>query len=284
MMSSTKRITSAVALPPAPTPSGGGFQIISSERLLELYSTMLKCRMFAEGTRALIDKEKLSATSRSVGGREATDVGVALGLLPADTLASSECDLSLALVRGVPLHTILERVTAHRQPSAAARLKAALTAARAHKAKNDNSVAVFFRSAAKPAEALWDEALRIAGAEKLPILFVSYPGAELGDAAAKTERCCFPAIAVDCNDAVAVYRVATEAVVHARRGNGPTLIECVLWPMRGAEPDDPILNMEAYLSRKGLFSTKFKADVSARFERELAAALRSYRLSTRSGV
>jgi TPP-dependent pyruvate/acetoin dehydrogenase alpha subunit len=57
----------------------------------------------------------------------------------------------------------------------------------------------------------------------------------------------FPFISVDGNDVAAAYRVASEAVTHARKGNGPTLIDCRL-----STPGDPIENMRKYLIGKGL--------------------------------
>jgi TPP-dependent pyruvate/acetoin dehydrogenase alpha subunit len=52
---------------------------------------------------------------------------------------------------------------------------------------------------------------------------------------------------VDGNDVVAVYRVASEAIAHARKGHGPTLIDCRL-----SIPADPLQNMRNYLIGKGL--------------------------------
>ncbi len=69
---------------------------------------------------------------------------------------------------------------------------------------------------------------------------------------------------------VAVYRVSTEAITHARKGNGPTLIECIFEP---SEIRDPLLKMEAYLTRKGLFSEEWKRQVAVAFKRELDNAI-----------
>jgi len=69
---------------------------------------------------------------------------------------------------------------------------------------------------------------------------------------------------------VAVYRVATESITHARMRHSATLIECHLW-----DGDDPILKMEKYLKRKGLFTPKLKRNIAAAFTRELDAALRA---------
>jgi pyruvate dehydrogenase E1 component alpha subunit len=79
-----------------------------------------------------------------------------------------------------------------------------------------------------------------------------------------------PVIPVDGNDVVAVYRVSTEAITHARKGNGPTLIDCIFEP---SEARDPLLQMETYLTRKGLFSEVWKHQVAAAFKRELDDAV-----------
>jgi pyruvate dehydrogenase E1 component alpha subunit len=79
---------------------------------------------------------------------------------------------------------------------------------------------------------------------------------------------------VDGRDVVAVYRVATESVTHARKGNGPTLIECIFDP---TEAHDPILKMEAYLTRKGLFREAWKLEEVANFTQELDAVTEAAR-------
>jgi pyruvate dehydrogenase E1 component alpha subunit len=120
--------------------------------------------------------------------------------------------------------------------------------------------------------------MRNAGAKSLPILFVCHCGHDAEDISLQAKNYGFPAVTVDANDAVALYRVATEAIAHARRGSGPTFIECKPWSLSGpgssprATAGNPILNMEKYLSRKGLFNKKLKSEVTANFARELDAA------------
>ncbi|HVH85623.1 MAG TPA: thiamine pyrophosphate-dependent enzyme [Terriglobales bacterium] len=73
-----------------------------------------------------------------------------------------------------------------------------------------------------------------------------------------------PAIPVDKADLVAVYRVASEAIDKARRGAGPTLIQCVSYQQRGTRPAldvhprDPIVYMEHYLRSKNLWSDELR--------------------------
>jgi TPP-dependent pyruvate/acetoin dehydrogenase alpha subunit len=92
------------------------------------------------------------------------------------------------------------------------------------------------------------------------------------ETALKVDARGFPAIAVDGNDVVAVYRVATESIAHARRGNGPTLIECMV---ERSKSHDPIRKMEAYLMRRGLFSKGMKVEIADRFTRQLDAAAKA---------
>jgi len=84
----------------------------------------------------------------------------------------------------------------------------------------------------------------------------------------KTKDYAFPSIAVDGNDVVAIYRVASEAIVRARKGHGPTLIVCRRWAA-----GDPLMNMEKYLIHKGLFNEQRKQQVAASLSRELDATL-----------
>jgi len=127
------------------------------------------------------------------------------------------------------------------------------------------------------------EAMRFAGVHRLPILYVCWNSRPEADIALQTQACGFPCITVDGNDAVAVYRVASEATTHARKGNGPTLIECKTGFDSGPGDEqpqsaaDPLLNMEKYLTRKGLFSEESKRQIAAGFGRELDSAGKSAR-------
>jgi pyruvate dehydrogenase E1 component alpha subunit len=99
-----------------------------------------------------------------------------------------------------------------------------------------------------------------------------------------------PGVTVDGNDVLAVYRAAREAVERARRGEGPTLIECKTMRIRGhSEHDDasyvpkelleawrdkdPVRLYEARLQGWGVLDELGIADVTRRIVDELEAAL-----------
>jgi TPP-dependent pyruvate/acetoin dehydrogenase alpha subunit len=166
----------------------------------------------------------------------------------------------------------------------------------ANKIQNNHKIAVAFCGHESCSSESWNEALHFAGVHQLPILFVCQNDLLAEDISQQATACGFPGIPVDANDVVAVYRVACEAIAHARKGNGPTLIECMPYRLntrlsiaagKRRNPEtveigagsDPILNMERYLAGKGLFSKALKARIAGAFTKELDAAIKAARKS-----
>lgn len=94
------------------------------------------------------------------------------------------------------------------------------------------------------------ESLNLASIWKLPVVYVcenNYYGISMSqgrhmaikDIADRAVAYGIPGIAVDGNDVLAVFEAATEAVAHARKGLGPTLIECKTYRQRGHFEGDP---------------------------------------------
>jgi TPP-dependent pyruvate/acetoin dehydrogenase alpha subunit len=79
---------------------------------------------------------------------------------------------------------------------------------------------------------------------------------------------------VDGHDAVAVYRVAHEAIDRARRNRGATLIECASFRVKGlrGKHADAVANIERYLRGKGMLKRGMKSEIEAGFANELKAA------------
>ena len=65
--------------------SGHSNPLISHEKLRQLYSTMLKCRLLEERTRILEEQAGLENDRSTSVGMEATAVGAAIHLRPEDT-------------------------------------------------------------------------------------------------------------------------------------------------------------------------------------------------------
>lgn len=280
---------------PAAPAGKDGFSLISNEKLVALYAAMLRCRMLDARIRALRSPGRVTSFGH---GHEASVVGATIDLKREDSISPPRGGLALCLVKGVPLKTILAWLQTGNDAlpvryaargviapgaDAEAQLKSAHRAAGkaaqsrtkpAGAAKNKNLVVVFSDCARLTSGAGLDF-LRSAAAQRLPVLFVCRGKASQKAFAPRAKEYGLPGFTVDGEDVVAVYRVVSEAIAHARRGNGPTLIECRPWPTRGLKKNgagNALRNMEIYLSRKGLFSAKLKTDLAARFRRDLDKA------------
>ena len=260
--------------------NGNGFSLVSRKTLLALYDAMLRARILDEHLLGMARQKGLCARYASARGQEAAVAAVVIALGPRGVLAPSRHCLVPSLIqtrssRGNPLHTgqfTRARLSAPSLPFQAA-LRLALEQAREQRSR----VTAFFCSAhelSRPsARALFHQA----GAERLPLLLVAHgsrPAAETM-AAVRPSDTDFPAIAVDSHDAVGVFRVACEAIAHARRGSGPTLIQCVPSPFAQMEGrrSCPLKNMERYLAGRNLIPDGWAAKLTRRYSRNLEAAL-----------
>jgi pyruvate dehydrogenase E1 component alpha subunit len=273
-----------------------GFSLISNEKLLRIYSTMLKCRMIEERIHALSKQGGNAETAAGKSIHVAAIAGAGIDLLPGDTLAPSQGAFTPCFAKGLPLTAILSASLGQRiapRPrysalnlvppalSASKQLERALEAAKVCKAKRNKNVVIVFSSDASGAAEELERAMMLAAKRKLPVLFVCETKSSVDDRLVRAKGHGLPGVAVEDDDAVAVYRVATEALAHARRGSGPTLIECRPWPFndRGSSKrvpaKHPIGKMEAYLAAKGLFSRKFKSKLISEFNGELDAAAKT---------
>ena len=116
----------------------------------------------------------------------------------------------------------------------------------------------------RPSE-LSRSALLLAAEHKLPIIYVQ-KNAPLSTNVIGDAMYGFPVMAVDASDAIAIYRVAQEAIYRARMGGGPTLLACCQ-----LEEKDPLAYMEHYLEKKGLWSATWKT----KLDRMLAQQFRN---------
>jgi TPP-dependent pyruvate/acetoin dehydrogenase alpha subunit len=214
-------------------PMNDGFSLISRQKLAALYSAMLRCRSIADQLGSGMKKVN------SVLGHEAAAVGAAIDLLPHD-----------AVVADVWPDAALQAIN-----STVSIAPSILAASRSTPAdKNGGRITVLFSSSRRSWQSSWLKALTLATGQNLPFLFVSLSGPDAPEGIdgadvlpMKSRGYSLPLIVVDGNDVVAVYRVASEAIAHARKGHGPTLIDC-----RRPIPGDPLKSMQKYLLDKGL--------------------------------
>src|SRR5262249_25554060 len=100
-----------------------------------------------------------------------------------------------------------------------------------------------------------------------------------------------PGVSVDGNDVLAVYAATKEAVERARKGDGPTMIECLTLrmgphsssddPTRYRDPKlyeawqkrDPIKRFQDYLTRKKYWDEKKEKTLQEELKAEVADAV-----------
>ena len=263
------------------------FSLISHEKLLQLYASMVKCRALAKQARQELPQSQLTADA---AGREAVAAGTIMDLLPEDTVVTLQRGMMagfIELIQSSPLESIFGRLPIHAVgPNPAERLSLAIVAAQENQAKKNDKIAVAFLSGEFDTSGYEQEAFKVANAQQLPILFVCERNLETVPETLDGQSCGFPVLRVDGSDAVAVYRVATEAISHARKGNGSTLIECVFDRSISdlADSGDPIKKMELYLAGKGLFSHPMNHDAAVNSIPALGAARDAARSQTSPGA
>jgi TPP-dependent pyruvate/acetoin dehydrogenase alpha subunit len=265
MPSKSKQNTAAAgsvtSAPAESTSAQDGFSLISNQKLLQLYATMVKCRLLEERIR--IERKRLQASGNVAlppRGREAGIAGVLMDTLSDDDLVTPPMDLISLFVQGMPLAKLFGFLRKGRPIPIA-------SAVFSNEAKDEKRIRVVVSGGGDAEQRSWTEALRHASLHRPPTIFLCWKPR-------KTPAPDFPVMTVDACDVVAVYRVASESIAHARQGFGPTLIECQHW-QRADATRNPLLNMEKYLDRKRLFNRATKAEITASFRSELDAAVRS---------
>jgi TPP-dependent pyruvate/acetoin dehydrogenase alpha subunit len=231
--------------------------LLSPDRLKQLYSTMLYCRLIEEEARRLFDESAAAANRRAVDSHEATEVGAIIGLQATDCVALRQRrNFVGGFILGAPLKQVFSQICSQATtlnhlparakqrpkapliisgtPSASARINISTGVALAYKTQKKPGVVVVFSGEDATALASWREALDFAAANKLPVVHVvqdelgsesaSYGSQSSVDAAACDKG--VPTLIVDADDVVAVYRVVHEAIRRARQGHGPALIAC----------------------------------------------------------
>jgi TPP-dependent pyruvate/acetoin dehydrogenase alpha subunit len=239
---------------------GSFSKLLGPKKLKQLYSTMLRCRIFQEKLRLLSNQGKLARNHSGAGGLEAVEVGALIDLLPKDCISCGRREWIAGYIRGAPLEELFRQLfpgeTASTSPeparisagpgaggilasasTLAARTNISAGVALAFKIQKKPHVVVAFSEDDATVLNSWRESVQFAVVHKLPIVHVvqndlgtepagpklQTPGreSELSSAAPG-----IPTLVVDGLDVVAVYRVAQEAIRRAREGHGPALIEC----------------------------------------------------------
>ena len=241
--------------------------------LLDLYRTMLTIRRFEERCNHLFMQGRIPSTLHLYIGQEAVATGVCARLRKTDYVLSTHRPHGHAIAKGVALRDIMAELYAKATgcckgkggsmhvgdinvgmfPAIAivgANAPIAAGVGLAIKRLGTDRVAVCFFGDGAANEGAFHEGLNMAAIWDLPVVYVCennlYAASTPFSVAFKIENVAdraaaygIPGVVVDGNDVEKVYQVAGEAIARARRGEGPTLIECKTYRLCGHSRSDP---------------------------------------------
>lgn len=222
--------------------------LISDDTLREVYASMVRMRGYARGARAEMRGVEAVLAATTLQVRTGDLIFTPPGLFPPALVAHAAED-ALSLVA--------------QEQTDGSHLLLAAGAALSMQDAGKEAVALVFGSAERAQHRVWQQALKLAGVHRLPVLFVLLPQrhtrATMEAAAIASEAVADGVISipVDTADAVAMYRVAFESLARARRRTGATLIVSTEYALEGGSrrktpAADPLAHMKGYLKSKGV--------------------------------
>ena len=240
------------------------FSLIPASTLETLYRNLLRGRM-------LESRMRRGTAVRDDGwdAVKAATAAVLMDTVATDLVATSDEIPAARLLRGQKAPMVIrQRET---QDDAGRQLLHAVGTALASHTRKDGKVSVvFWRQAGQE---IWQDALEMARAHTLPLILVCPESKPVKDTRGLEPGTELPRIIADGYDAVAVYRVAHEAIDRARRNRGASLIECATFRVKGHRHGDAIANMERYLRGKGLLRRGMRREIEGEFAEELRPQL-----------
>ena len=299
---------------------------LDTAQRLQMLRTMILIREFDELAIRLRVAGKIYGSLHPYVGQEAVAVGVCSQLAVSDRVTSTHRGHGHCIAKGADIRRmmaeLLGRVDGYCKGKGGSMhiadfsvgmlgangivgggLPIACGAALAAQLEGQGRLAVCFFGDGAVAEGEFHEALNIASVWKLPIVFVcennqyaannavavQHPGVDIAAHAGPYQ---IPGVPVDGNDVLAVAAATGEAAARARRGEGPTLLECKTYRwhfhfMRGTVPPetrpadevaawkarDPIARLEQHGLGHGWLTAADIAAMRERVKADLGEAL-----------
>jgi pyruvate dehydrogenase E1 component alpha subunit len=279
---------------------------LTDEEIRKMYEVMVLSRTFDR--RALsLQREGRIGTYAPILGQEASQIGSALALEKTDWVFPSFRENGVYIALGHPPEKILQYWSGDERGlktesglnifpvciPVASHIPHAVGAAMAAKYKGDGIATVAYFGDGGTSEGDFHEGLNFAGVFRLPVVFIcqnnqwaiSVPREKqtaAGTIAQKAIAYGIRGIQVDGNDILAVYKATKVALDTAKKGDGPTLIECFTYRMsdhttaddasryrtveevEAWKPKDPILRLKLFMESKGLWTEKYQEELDAK--------------------
>jgi TPP-dependent pyruvate/acetoin dehydrogenase alpha subunit len=297
--------------------------MIPKEQALKVYQIMLAIRRFECRVEQLLKDNRIYGPAHLYIGQEAVAAGVCANLRSDDYVASTHRGHGHLIAKGGQFHRMMAELFARStgyckgkggsmhiadmmrgmlgaNGIVGAGIPLATGAALAAKVRGTDQVSVGFFGDGAANQGTFLEAINIAATMSLPVVYVCENNgygvdtkwetiAGHPDIADRAMGLGLPGEVVDGQDVEAVYGSAVEAVARARRGEGPTLLDCKTYRYRGhcgvwgdpRDPEevakwqarDPVPMFARTLIAKGLATEKQLQDMERALEDELDAAV-----------
>lgn len=298
---------------------------LSRDKLLDMYRRMRLIRRFEYTVKDLFARAVIIGALHLYVGEEAVAVGAISNLRPDDYVTSTHRGHGHLIARGVDVNRMMAelygredglckgkggsmhmadmRLHIFAQPVVAGGMPLAVGAALASKMSNSDSVALAFFGDGAANQGSTHESMNLASIWKLPLVFVcennqyaestaaTYSVAG-GSVAKRGTSYSIPSETIDGMDVLAVYKGVKNAVERARRGEGPSLLECLTYRYEGHEEGDPwdtyrtrqevkewkkrdpITNFSQYLIKSEIATEKELESINAEVDTTITNAIR----------
>lgn len=264
---------------------------MNNDKLIDIYFTMNKIRAFEQKALSLFESNKLRGSVHLCVGQEAPPATVC-GLLNDDDYISSThrghghciakgADLKYAMAelmgkatgyckgRGGSMHIAdVEHGNLGANAIVGGGIPIAVGAALASKMQGQGRIAVSFFGDGASNEGIFHESLNLAAVWSLPVIFICenngygisvplWQSTSVKDISVRSASYNIPGVTVDGNDVTAIYNAAEKAIILARTGGGPSLIECKTYRWLGHWTGDP----QNYRTREEVEEWKAKCPI-----------------------
>jgi pyruvate dehydrogenase E1 component alpha subunit len=250
-----------------------GVTTLEASDLIEIYRKMLKIRLFEEEVVKLFSRGQIPGFLHTYIGEEAVAVGVMSSLRKDDYVTSTHRGHGHCIAKGADINRMMAelfgKATGYCKGKGGsmhiadfelnmlgangivgAGLPLACGAGLSIRMRKTDQVAAAFFGDGASNEGTFHEALNLAAVWSLPVLFVcennqyavSYAiqrATLVKNLAERASAYGIPGATVDGCDVMSVYEAASQAVDRARKGKGPTLLECKTFRWRGHYEGDP---------------------------------------------
>lgn len=298
---------------------------LTKGKIVDMYRTMKLIRDFEANASRLFAEGKIPGFVHLYIGEEAIATGVCAGLNDDDYITSTHRGHGHIIAKGGDIKYMMAELygkatgyckgkggSMHIADANKGILGAngivgaghniAVGAGLSAKYRGTDQVCVCFFGDGSTNQGTFHEAMNLASIWKLPVIFVCENNLygismhqskhqAIQDVADRAVAYNVPGVIVDGNDVFAVYEAATEAVVRARAGQGPTLIECKTYRHQGhfeGDPaiykssdevsewmaKDPIPRMVSYLLDSNILTEKEIEGIDEEISKELEEAIK----------